>query len=418
MKASPAYRHYVLVVLLGSYLLNAMDRSILSLLLEPIRLEFGVSDTQLGLLSGLAFALFYSTLALPVAALADRWNRRNVLALSMLLWTTMTALCGIAGSFAALVLARIGVAIGEAGCNPPSHSMIADYFPREQRASALGIYALGAPLGAMLTGIVGGWGVDHLSWRGTLLLAAAPGLVLVPLVLFSVAEPSRPRPATPHDAAAPLGATLARLWSRPSFRHLCLAAALHSFAMYGASGFNPAFLTRSHGWSGSQVGLLITMVGVAGVAGAFIGGFASDRLSRQRGDSRWQLWLPGLATVAVIPVQAVVYLGSGIPMVAAMLLSSLLSLVFFGPSFATAQALAAPRSRAVAAAALLFAKAFIGMGLGPLLVGMLSDLLLPQAGVHSLRYALLLVPLFNVWASVHFFIAARHLRSDLATTAS
>jgi MFS family permease len=415
MKAiGPAYRHYVLAVLLGSYLLNALDRGILKLLLEPIRLEFGLSDTQLGLLSGLAFAIFYSALAIPVAWVADRWNRRNVLVLAMALWTSMTALCGFAGSFAALLLARMGVAVGEAGCNPASHSMLADYFPREQRASTLGIYALGAPLGTILTGLVGGWGVEHVGWRGTLMIAAAPGLLLVPLVLFSVAEPERPRAAVRRDEVMPLAAVLRDLWSRVSFRHLCLAAALHSFAMYASAAFNPAYLSRSHGWSAAEVGQLIAMTGVAGVVGTFAGGFASDWLSRRLGDARWQMWLPGAATLAVIPVQLVVYLGSGNLMAVALVVSSLFSLVFFGPSYATAQALAAPRSRAVAASVLLFAKAFVGMGFGPLVVGIASDQLMPASGAHSLRYALLLVPLFNVWATVHFFVGARHLRKDLA----
>lgn len=414
MKAKhSSYRHYVLAVLLGGYLLNALDRSILSLLLEPIRREFGASDTQLGLLSGLAFALFYSTLAIPIAALADRWNRRNVLVIALLLWTTMTALCGLAGSFAALLMTRIGVAIGEAGWNPSAHSMLADYFPRDQRASVLGIYALGAPLGTLLTGIVGGWGIEHLGWRGTLLLAAAPGLLLAPLLLFSVAEPPR-QPVAPREVLPSWRIALTGVCSHPSFRHLCLACALHSFAMYGASGFNPAYLSRSHGWTGGEVGALVTMVGLAGVAGAFLGGFVSDRLSTRSGDFRWQLWLPAAASLLAIPVQLTVYLGAGSTMVAAMLASSLLSLVFFGPSYATAQALATPRTRATAAAVLLFAKAFLGMGLGPLLVGVLSDHLEPRAGEDSLRYALLLVPLFNAWSAVHFFLAARHVRRDLA----
>jgi len=410
-----AYRHYVLAVLLGSYLLNTLDRSILKLLLEPIRREFGLSDTQLGLLSGLAFALFYSALAIPVAWVADRWNRRNVLVLSMVVWTCMTALGGFAGSFAALLLSRIGVAAGEAGCNPASHSMLADYFPRESRASALGIYALGAALGTTLTGILGGWGVEHVGWRGTLLLAAAPALVLVPLVLFTVAEPPRPRIVVKRDEPMPLGMALADLLSRASFRHLCLAAALHSLAMYGSAAFNPAYLSRSHGWTSGEIGLLVAATGVAGLIGTFAGGFASDGLSRRLGDPRWQMWLPGAATLVVIPVQLVVYRGSGSAMVVALVLSGLFSLVFFGPSYATAQSLAAPRTRAVAASVLLFAKALIGMGLGPLLVGMTSDWLMPTAGADSLRHALLLVPLFNAWATVHFFLGARHLRRDLAT---
>lgn len=412
--AKPGYRHYVLAVLLAGYVLNAFDRSILNLLLEPIRQEFGLSDTQLGLLSGVAFALFYSTVAIPVAALADRWSRRNVLALSVLLWTVMTALCGVAGSFGALLLARIGVGIGEAGCNPPSHSLLADYFPPKQRATALGVYALGAPLGAMLTGLAGGWGSEHLGWRGTMLLAGAPGLLLVPLLFLTVSEPARPatRPRA-HDSAPGLRDALSSMWSLPTFRNLCLASALHSFAMYASSSFNPAYLTRSHGWTGGEIGQLIAMTGFAGIAGTLLGGIVTDRLGARGDEPRWQLWIPGMATFLVVPVQLVVYLGSGATMVAAVLLSSLLSLVFFGPSYATAQALAEPRMRAMAAAMLLFSKALIGMGLGPLVVGMLSDRLAPLAGEDSLRYSLLLAPLFNLWAGMHFLLAARHLRQDL-----
>lgn len=408
------YRHYVLAVLLAAYTLNAFDRSILSLLLEPIRREFGVSDTQLGLLSGLAFALFYSTLAIPIAAIADRWSRRNVLALSVLVWTLMTMLCGLAGGFAALLIARIGVACGQAGCNPSAHSLLADYFPADQRATALGIYAMGASLGAMLIGLIGGWSSEHLGWRGTLLLAGSPGLLLVPLLFLTVAEPLRPQGDTPVHVSAPsLSTALAALWSRPSFRHLCLACELHSFAMYSSSAFNPAYLARSHGWSGVQIGQLVAMVGLMGLAGTMLGGFVTDRLGARSGEPRWQLWVPGAATLAVIPVQLVGYLGSGAAMVTALLLSSLLSLVFFGPSYSTAQAIAPPGMRAVAASVLLFSKAMIGMGLGPLLVGLASDRLMQVAGSHSLRFGLLLVPLFNLWAVVHFFVAARHIRADL-----
>jgi predicted MFS family arabinose efflux permease len=413
----PSYGGYVLALLLTGYALNSFDRSILNLLLEPIRLELGASDTQLGLLSGLAFGLVYSTLAIPIAALADRWNRRNVLVLSVLLWTSMTALCGLAGSFAALLLARVGVAVGQAGGSPASHSLLADYFPANRRATALGIYTLGAPAGAMLAGLFGGWGSEHLGWRATLLLAGAPGLLLVPLLFLTVAEPRHSHPAALPAAAAPSMATVLRhLWSRPSFRHLCIACALHSVAMYSASSFNPAYLARSHDWDGVQIGQLVAMTGLAGLTGTFLGGLAADRLGVRHGDPRWHMWIPGVATFAVIPVQIVCYLGSGLPMVAAFLLSSLLSLVFFGPSYATVQALAAPRMRAVAASLLLFSKAIVGMGAGPLLVGAMSDRLAPLADERALGFSLLLVPMFNLWAAFHFFIGARHLRADLKRT--
>lgn len=416
-RKGPGYSHYVLALLLVAYTLNAFDRSILSLLLEPIRREFGTSDTLLGLLSGLAFGVFYSTLAIPVAALADRWHRRNVLVLSIAMWSVMTALCGLAGSFAALLLARIGVAAGQSGNNPASHSLIASYFPANRRATALGVLALGAPGGAMLAGWFGGWGSEALGWRTTMILAGLPGLLLAPLLFFTVAEPAQSRTSTHDPGAPPLRTALASLWSQPAFRHLCIASALHSLSMYASASFNPSYLSRSHGWDGAQTGHLVAMAGVAGLAGAFLGGIITDRLGARHGDARWQLWVPGIATLSVVPVQFTGYLGSGPAMVAALLGSSALSLVFFGPSYAMAQALAAPRTRAVAASLLLFSKAIIGMGLGPLLVGMISDLLAPTAGVHSLRFGLLVAPVFNAWSAWHFFHAARRLRDVPAPAA-
>lgn len=412
MTTRPAYRSYVLAVLLAGYTLNSFDRSVLNLLLEPIRLEFDVSDAQLGLLSGLAFAIFYATLSIPIAALADRWSRRKVLALCILLWTMMTALCGIAGSFAALLLARVGVGIGQSGASPTSHSLIADYFPPQGRATALGIFTLGAAAGSMLAGLFGGWGASTLGWRTTLLYAALPGALLVPLVWFTVSEPERA--AQPATRASPsLPSAIAYLWSRRSLRHLCLACALHSLAMYAASSFNPSMLARTHGWSGIDIGQLVAMTGLSGLAGTFLGGYFADRLSVLHGDARWMMWVPGIATLLVVPVQLCAYLGSGALMVAAFVLSSLLSLVYFGPSYATMQAMADPRMRAVAAAVLLTSKAIIGMGLGPLLIGLTSDALAPQAGTGSLRQSLLLVPMFNLWAAVHFFAGARHLAHEL-----
>jgi predicted MFS family arabinose efflux permease len=409
----PTCGPYVLAVLLLAYTLNSFDRSILSLLLEPIGREFGASDTQLGLLSGLAFGLFYSTLAIPVATLADRWSRRNVLVLSIGTWSVMTCLSGLAGSFALLLLARIGVAAGQSGNNPASHSLLASYFPAGKRATALGIVALGAPAGAMLAGAFGGWGSEVLGWRATIIVAGLPGLLLAPLLLFTVREAPLPRAADASASAPPLRQAFASLWSMPAFRHLCAASALHSLSMYAASSFNPAYLTRSHGWDGILIGQLTMFSGFAGLAGSLLGGLVTDRLAAWRNDARWQLWVPAVATLAVAPVQVLAYLGAGPAMVAALLASSLLSLVFFGPSYATAQSLAAPRTRALAASLVLFSKALIGMGLGPVLVGSASDLLAPVAGAHSLRLGLLLVPAFNIWAAVHFFRAAAHFRADL-----
>lgn len=402
--------HYVLAVLAASYVLNSLDRSIIAVLLEPIGREFGASDTQLGLLTGLAFAAFYSTLGIPIAALADRTSRRNVLAFSVLLWSIATMLCGLAVSFVLLVFARVGTAIGEAGGTPPAHSLISDHFSSERRATALAVYSMGAPVGAALAGVWGGYGNEWLGWRMTILLAGVPGLLLAPLIFLTIAE--TPRKAVEHGKPS-LATTAKYLWARGSFRHLCLACAIHSIAIHGASTFNATFLIRSHGWETSRAGTLIALLGTAAAVGTFFGGALADRMSGRSGDARWLLWVPALATLAAIPFQTTAYLSSNASVVVPVLpIAGMLGMMYFGPAFAVGQALAAPGMRAVATSVLLFAMAMVGLGLGPLLVGIISDRLEPVIAEHSLRYALLLAPAINGWAVVHFYLASRRLRVD------
>jgi predicted MFS family arabinose efflux permease len=419
----PSHRNYVLGVLTLGYALNAFDRRILSILLEPIKLEFGVSDMYLGLLGGVAFALFYATFSIPIALWADRSNRRNVLALAVLVWSTMTVLCGFAATFLILVLARIGTAIGEAGGSPPSHSLLANYFSAERRGTALSIYALGAPAGAMLAGLLGGIGNELFGWRITFALAGLPGLLLAPLILTTILEPrtavsTAARPGVAVPTASSFREVASFLWQRASFRHLCAGCALHSVAVYSGATFNAAFLIRSHEWDTAQAGALLAAVGGCGVAGTFLGGLLADRLSARFGDSRWYMWIPGVAILILVPIQLIGYLSSQAAIVmGAFAMGGFLSTVFFGPSFATTQALAAPQTRATAASIVIFVKAMVGLGLGPLLIGRVSDLLLPVAGRHSLRYALLLLGLFGLWSAVHFMLGARRLRADLDATA-
>jgi predicted MFS family arabinose efflux permease len=411
---TPRYRSYVLGLLLVAYVLNSFDRSILSILLEPIKTEFALADVQLGLLGGLAFAAFYSTLGIPVALLADRWNRRNVLALSVLIWSAATVLCGFAASFFLLVLARIGTAIGEAGGNPTSQSLISTFFTPERRATVLGIFALGAPAGTILAGVLGGLGSDTVGWRMTFMLAGLPGIVIGPLIFFTLIDPRASAPVHTHAPAVSFREVIAFLWQRPSFRHLCLACALHSIAIYGVITFNAPFLSRSHGWTGTDIGRLMALNGVFGIAGTFLGGFLADRLNARHHEQRWSAWVCALASLVLPPVQLVCYLSDRpASMVAAFCASGLLSTVFFGPAFAMTQALAADRMRATAASVLIFVKTMIGLGLGPLLIGAMSDALTAQAGRHSLRYALLIAAACNLWSAAHFLLAARTLRSDV-----
>lgn len=416
----PGYRNYALGLLFLGYVVNFVDRSILAILLEPIKQDLALNDTQLGLLGGLAFALFYTTLGIPIAALADRWSRVKILSIAMVVWSGMTALCGLAQGFWMLLLARIGVGVGEAGASPPSHSLISDYFPIEQRATALSIYALGIPFGSMIGNFVGGWGAEALGWRHTFVLVGLPGILVALFIWLTLKEPPRgmadARPV--RDQSAPgVRETLTLLWERVAFRHLAFAAGLHAFVGYGAGTWNAPFLIRSHEMPITEVGSWLALISGIGSIGTFLGGFLADRLSERNGDRRWYLWVPGWSTIIMVPFQFVAYLYGGIwAVIPSLMVVSILGGMYLGPSFAMTQALVTLRMRAVASAMLLFVLNLIGMGLGPYLVGMASDLLAPEAGVQSLRYALCFAVLVNVWAACHYFLGARSVRRDLEET--
>ena len=423
---SPGYRNYALAILFLGYVVNFIDRSILSILLEPIKQELLLSDTELGLLGGLAFAMFYATLGIPIASLADRWSRTKVLAISMIIWSAMTALCGAANNFLMLLLARIGVGVGEAGASPPSHSLISDYFPVEKRATALSIYALGIPFGSMIGNFVGGWGAAELGWRMTFLLVGLPGIFVAGIILTTLREPPRgmsesaavKAAAAKNDEPAPaLKEVFKFLWQRKSFRHLGFAAGLHAFVGYGAGVWNAPFLIRSHEMPITEVGSWLAIISGIGAIGTFGGGYLGDKLSDWTDDRRWYLWIAGISTLVMVPFQFTAYLYDGIwTVIPALAVVSILGGMYLGPSFAMTQALVTLRMRAVASALLLFMLNIIGMGLGPYFVGIASDLLNPSFEIHSLRYALCLCVLANLWAAVHYFLGATTLREDLDST--
>ena len=428
---SPAYRKYALGILLVGYIVNFVDRTILSILLEPIKLELTLTDTQLGFLGGLAFAVFYTFLGIPIAMLADRKSRVKILAIAMVVWSLMTALCGRATDFMSLLLARIGVGAGEAGASPPSHSLISDYFPVEARATALSIYALGIPIGSMIGNFVGGWGAEALGWRNTFYLVGLPGVLVALVIWFTLREPprgmsdgividnSKPTAKTPDAGSEAPGVSqvLGLLWSKRSFRHLSFAAGLHAFVGYGAGTWNAPFFIRIHEMPISEVGSWLALVSGIGAIGTFLGGYWADKLADRTGEKRWYFWVPGIATFVMVPFQFLAYLYGGIGAVlASLMLVTVLGNMYLGPSFAMTQALVSLRMRAVASAILLFVLNLIGMGLGPYLVGVASDLLAPTFGQESIRYALCLAVLANVWAAGHYFLGARHMRKDLADT--
>jgi len=421
---TPAYRRYVLVVLFLGYVVNVMDRGVLAVLIQSIKSEFALSDTQLGVLSGFTFAFFYSTLGVPIAMWADRTVRRNVLATCCALWSGMTALCGMATGFWTLAGARAGTAIGEAGGSPPSHALISDYFPREQRATALSLYALGVPVGAMIGQFLGGWGNQFYGWRMTFFLIGLPGLLVAALVRFTVIEPPRGHSDNASAAVAsapapPIWSVVKFLWRYVSFRHMCLAAAMHSVVWYSGSALNGAYFARSHSMQSGEYGTWLALFAIIGAVGTLLGGFLADRISTRMGDRRWYMWVPGIATLIMVPFQFTSYLAQNLwVVVPSFCVMFIFASMFFGPSFAVTQGLATLRTRAVATSILLFVQTFIGLGMGPFLAGVISDYLQPTKGVHSLAFGLAIVGLANLWAAAHYFRGARTLREDLVHTES
>jgi MFS family permease len=418
------YAGYVLAVLALAYAVNVMDRSVLAVLLESIKHTFHTTDTQQGLLGGLAFALFYATLGVPIAALADRTSRRNVLAACALLWSVMTALCGLATSFPLLLAARVGTAVGEAGGTPPSHSLVSDYFPLSTRATALSLYALGVPLGSMLGSLLGGWGNELYGWRNAFMLVGAPGVLVALLVFLTVKEPARGQSDigisdTARLVTPKLPIALRYLWQQASFRNMAIAAGLHSLVWYAGSTLNAAFLHRSHGMSSGEAGSWLALFAATSAVGTFLGGYLADRISVRTNDRRWYMWVPGYATLAMAPFQFSSYLaGSLSVMVPSFVIMLILGSFFFGPSFAMSQGLAPLRMRAVATSLVLFIQTLVGLGLGPVIVGMISDHLKPTIGdAQGLRYGLVSVGVVNLWAAFHYFRGAHTVREDLVRAA-
>jgi MFS family permease len=289
----PWYRWYALGILLLVYTSSHVDRQIMGILLEPIKTELNASDTQMGFLVGLTFAIFYATLGIPIAMLADRSNRRNIIAIATTIWSGMTAVCALVGSYGQLALARIGVGIGEAGSSPPSHSMISDLFPQSERGTAMGIFAIGVNLGLLIAYLGGGWMSEHWGWRTTFIVVGLPGLLIALLVRFTLVEPPRGGvEAEPKDVAkAPSFKEVARtLWRTPAARHVIFGSSLAGFVGYGMTLWLPAFFVRSHGLTQTETGMtLALMTGVVGGLGTFMAGRLADTLGKR--DPRWLAWV-------------------------------------------------------------------------------------------------------------------------------
>ena len=414
---SPAARQYALSVLVVVYTFNFIDRQILSILLEPIKNDLGLSDTALGMLTGFAFALFYATLGIPIAKYADRANRRNLIALALAIWSAMTALSGLAQNFWHMLAARIGVGVGEAGCSPPAHSMISDYFPAEKRATALGIYSLGIPVGILFGFIAGGWLNEFFGWRWAFFVVGVPGLILALVVRFTLREPPRGMAEGRVDSGEQPGVmeTFKFLWGKRSFRHLSFGAALTAFVGYGVVTWVPSFLIRTHGMDTGEAGTWLGLIlGIPGGIGIALGGWMADRYGAR--DTRWYLWVVSVALLAGTPFAFGVYLADSVTIaLLCLILPVALGNFYQATTFSQTQGLVHLRMRAVAAAVLLFILNIIGLGAGPQAVGIVSDLLSDQYGQDSLRYSLLIFSFVNVWSAFHYYMAGKYLKEDLVS---
>ncbi len=413
---STAARRYALVILAIVYMFNFIDRQILAILLPAIREEFGVSDAWLGFLTGPAFAMFYIILGIPIARYADRHNRRNLIALAVAVWSGMTALSGTVANFVQLALARVGVGIGEAGCSPPAHSMIADLYPPEKRATAMGVYTIGISAGIMLAYLAGGWVAQNIGWREAFFVVGLPGLVLALVVRFTVVEPKRGhaegRAAT--GQRPPWMETMRFLWTRASFVHMTVAAGLSSFVGYSVINFLPSFLVRSHGMEVATLGLWLgPILGIAGGFGFFIGGYIADHLGKD--SHRRALQFIGLTVFLTAVPYAITFLsGSWLVAILWFVIPACTSNVYLAPVLAQAQGLVSLRMRAVTSALALLIINVIGLLLGPQFTGILSTLLEPQFGEEAIRYSLLLVTsVFLPWAAIHYVLAGRTIDADL-----
>jgi MFS family permease len=412
-----AQRYYVLAILTVVYALNFLDRTIFNVLIEPIKKEFVLSDTTMGLLAGFGFVLFYSLLGIPIARIADRLNRRNIVAIAFAFWSAMTFLCGTASSVTALALARVGVGIGESAGTPASQSILADLFDKNERPRALGVFAIGTYLGVFLGYFIGGYVDQHYGWRMAFFSAGLPGIALAALLWLTISEPKRGAMAETF-APEPLGPTLGFLASQQTFVIVLIGFCLTTYTNYATAAWIPPFLARVHHLSSAEIGTYAgTFKGLFGMAGTLIGGLAVAQISNR--DDRWKLWAPAITSGVAGPVFAVCMLtGDFATMVTALAATSFLVGFHLGPIFAIAQTVAKPSMRALASAIVLLTATCFGQGVGPLAVGMINDALKGAYGNDAVRFSLLSAAFTTTLGALLFVLAARSIRADIKRAAT
>lgn len=412
---SKSYKRYVLFILTGVYAFNFIDRQILVILQEPIKADLDLSDTQLGLLTGFAFALLYVTLGLPIARYADKNNRKKVVSISLVVWSAMTALSGMAQNFIQLLLARVGVGIGEAGGSPPAHSIISDYYEPEKRATALSIYSTGVYIGIGLGFLIGGVIAQNYGWRMALYALGIPGILYAVLVWFTIKEPIKGRmdTAVSDERELSFKEVVSKLLEKKTFIFLSLATGFQAFGNYAVGNWLAPFLGRSHGMDLATIGITLGLIAAfGGGLGTFMGGYLTDKFAKK--DVRWYFWLPALAILLNIPLAVFVFFGGNIQaIIVVLVLSYFLSALYLGPAIAVTHNLVSAKMRAFSSAVLFFVLNTIGLGFGPLIIGMLSDWLEPTYGTDALRWAFTCTFLTGIIAAILLFMAGRYYKEEM-----
>jgi predicted MFS family arabinose efflux permease len=402
----------LLWILMVVYVLNFLDRQIVNILAEPIKGELGLSDTQLGLLAGPAFAVFYAVLGIPIARYADnaKTNRVWLISICLAIWSAMTAICGVAQNFVQLALARIGVGVGEAGCTPAAHSLIADSVPPEKRSSAIAFFGLGIPIGGLLGLIIGGVVNDQYGWRMALMLVGTPGILLAFVLPLLIRDPRRCADSahfnteeSPVKAKLSIKDAVREVFASKAYLYVFIAASFTAFLSYGKGLWTISFFIRSHGLSTTEAGLAMAVaLGISGIIGTWLGGKMADVFGKR--DKRHILTLPAIGMAIAAPILFAGYWAEDWRIaVALLILPTILNSAYYGPAYGCVQGLVRPEARAIAASLVVFGQNLIGLGLGPLLFGVLSDWLQPMAGDDSVRWVLYgaawlgLIPAFFFW---------------------
>ncbi|MDT9600992.1 spinster family MFS transporter [Sphingosinicella rhizophila] len=411
-----SYKHYLLFVLLLIYAFNTADRLVLGLMLQDIKADLDLSDTQLGLLTGIAFAFFYSIMGIPIARWADRGDRISVISITTLLWGAAMALCGAAGNFLQLLAIRVGVAVGEAGAVPPSNSLIPEYFSRAERPKAVAIYHLGGPLGALVGYFAAGWINQFVGWRATFVIVGIPSLLLAALVWFTLEEPRRNVPAVepPREQADSLWHVAITLFANKTFRNLVICFSIVAFFGNGILQWQPAYFMRTYGLGSGELGTWFALLyGGGGLIGLYAGGTLASRFAAH--NERLQLLAAATAYCGFAILQAGIYIATSLYLAFLLLALAMVGTgLVMGPLFGAVQTLVPARMRAMSIAVIYLCANLIGLGLGPLIAGVLSDMLRPAFGEESLRYALLALCPGYLWAAFHMWKASRTVMTDLA----